>query len=164
MVSVGQKRRQLTIHNIAIALGKWKSQTQTGRELGHGHKLGSGGHGLLPIVTVVQLQDQLLHVCSVLHFVTLQSYLGKGVGTFLINDPLHEIASCIIHYLCPDSSRLPQHYFSLSYASNNALYDLQQLAIGCDDYNLQLISTLRSLQQHHLTKPLQLVQGFIACI
>ena len=41
--------------------GKWNSWTQTGhrhgRKLGRGHKLKSGGHGPLPIVTAVCEQD-----------------------------------------------------------------------------------------------------------
>ena len=43
----------------------------TDMNLGREHQLISGSHGLLPIIAVVCLHDQLLHVCSALHFVTL---------------------------------------------------------------------------------------------
>ena len=47
-----------------------------GGKAGHGcelrHKLKSGGYCPLPVITAVcDEQDQLLHVCSTLHYVTL---------------------------------------------------------------------------------------------
>ena len=53
MQSTNNQKGNLASDNYKNKMGKWKSWTWTGYELGRGHKLGSGDHGPLPVITAV---------------------------------------------------------------------------------------------------------------